>query len=86
MNCRNCGEGLSLVVCDLVSAPMSNSYLSAAEPDVPEIYYPLCVYVCTHCWLMQIEDYQKAHEIFGEDYRYYSLCEPFVKVPLNYIQ
>ncbi len=72
MKCHNCGEGLSLVVCDLVSAPMSNSYLSAAELDGPEIYYPLCVYVCTNCWLMQIEDYQKAHEIFGEDYRYYS--------------
>ncbi|GAA5262973.1 methyltransferase domain-containing protein [Methanocalculus sp. MC3] len=72
MKCRNCGEGLSLVVCDLVSAPMSNSYLSAAELDVSEIYYPLCVYVCTNCWLMQTEDYQKSHEIFGEEYRYYS--------------
>jgi SAM-dependent methyltransferase len=51
---------------------MSNSYLSAAELDGAEIYYPLCVYVCTNCWLMQIEDYQKSHEIFGEDYRYYS--------------
>jgi len=51
---------------------MSNSYLSVAELDGPEIYYPLSVYVCTHCWLMQIEDYQKSQEIFGEDYRYYS--------------
>jgi SAM-dependent methyltransferase len=72
MKCRNCGETLSLVVCDLVSAPMSNAYLSGIELDEPEIYYPLCVYVCDQCWLMQIEDYKKAHEIFGEDYRYYS--------------
>ncbi len=72
MNCRNCGEPLNLVVCDLVSSPMSNSYLSGVELDKPEIYYPLCVYVCTHCWLMQIEDYKRSHEIFGEDYRYYS--------------
>ena len=72
MKCRNCGDTLSLVVCDLVSAPMSNAYLSSEELDEPEIYYPLCVYVCNTCWLMQIEDYKKANEIFGEDYRYYS--------------
>ncbi len=72
MKCRNCGETLNLVVCDLVSAPMSNAYLSSVELDVPEIYYPLCVYVCHDCWLMQIEDYKKVQEIFGDDYRYYS--------------
>lgn len=72
MKCRNCGETLSLVVCDLVSAPMSNAYLSDINLSEPEIYYPLCVYVCDHCWLMQIEDYKKSKEIFGENYRYYS--------------
>jgi len=72
MECRNCGEKLSLVVCDLVSAPFSNAYLSAAELELPEIYYPLCLYVCNNCWLMQIEDFKKANEIFGDDYRYYS--------------
>jgi SAM-dependent methyltransferase len=72
MKCRHCGENLNLVVCDLVSAPFSNAYLSDVELQLPEIYYPLCVYVCNNCWLMQIEDYQKANEIFGDDYRYYS--------------
>jgi len=72
MRCRNCNNNLNLVVCDLVSAPFSNAYLSDSELLLPEIYYPLCVYVCENCWLMQIEDYQKAKEIFGEDYRYYS--------------
>jgi hypothetical protein len=72
MDCRNCGTHLNLVVCDLVSAPLSNAYISEAEIQKPEIYYPLCLYVCDHCWLMQIEDYKIADEIFGEDYRYYS--------------
>lgn len=72
MICRNCGNNLSLVVCDLVSAPLSNSYISETELKQPEIYYPLCLYTCEHCWLMQIEDYKKANEIFGEEYRYYS--------------
>ncbi len=72
MDCRNCGTNLSLIVCDLVSAPLSNAYISEAELRKPEIYYPLCLYVCERCWLMQIEDYKVADEIFGEDYRYYS--------------
>jgi len=72
MNCRNCGTNLSLIVCDLVSAPLSNAYISHTELKKPEIYYPLCLYVCEQCWLMQIEDYKKANEIFGEAYRYYS--------------
>jgi 2-polyprenyl-3-methyl-5-hydroxy-6-metoxy-1,4-benzoquinol methylase len=72
MDCRNCGTNLRLVVCDLVSAPLSNAYISEAELQKPEIYYPLCLYICEHCWLMQIEDYKVADEIFGEDYRYYS--------------
>ena len=59
-------------MCDLVSAPLSNAYISEAELSKPEIYYPLCLYICEHCWLMQIEDYKVADEIFGEDYRYYS--------------
>jgi 2-polyprenyl-3-methyl-5-hydroxy-6-metoxy-1,4-benzoquinol methylase len=51
---------------------LSNAYISEAELSKPEIYYPLCLYICEHCWLMQIEDYKVADEIFGEDYRYYS--------------
>lgn len=72
MKCRNYGETLSLVVCDLVSAPMSNAYHSGDELNEPEIYYSLCMYVCDQRWLIHIEDYKKAHEIFGEDYRHYS--------------
>ena len=59
-------------MCDLVSAPLSNAYIAEAELRKPEIYYPLCLYICNQCWLMQIEDYNKAHEIFGDTYRYYS--------------
>jgi len=77
MDCRNCGKPLSLIVCDLASAPPSNAYLSEAELGMPEIYYPLRLYICDNCWLMQIEDYKTANEIFGEDYRYYSSFSTF---------
>jgi SAM-dependent methyltransferase len=57
---------------DLGCAPPSNAYLSAADLDKPEIYYPLRLMVCTNCWLVQTEDYAGAEELFSADYAYFS--------------
>jgi SAM-dependent methyltransferase len=35
------------------------------------VYYPLHVYVCEHCFLVQLEEYEAAEDIFG-DYAYFS--------------
>jgi hypothetical protein len=57
---------------DLGFAPPSNAYLSANDLTKPEKYYPLKVKVCTHCWLVQTEDYAQADELFSADYAYFS--------------
>ena len=36
------------------------------------MYYPLKLYVCDHCWLVQTEDYARADELFRPDYAYFS--------------
>ncbi len=38
----------------------------------PEKCYPLKVMVCTHCWLVQTEDYAEVGELFNADYAYFS--------------
>lgn len=38
----------------------------------PERYYPLRLWVCEHCWLVQTEDYAEAGELFDADYAYFS--------------
>jgi SAM-dependent methyltransferase len=38
----------------------------------PERYYPLKLFVCEHCWLVQTEDYAQADELFSHDYAYFS--------------
>ena len=70
--CRHCGATLEHVFVDLGFAPPSNAYLDAADLGKPEIYYPLKLYVCTDCWLVQTEDYRHADELFGKDYAYFS--------------
>ncbi len=72
MNCRHCGTPLEHTFLDLGFAPPSNAYLSQSDLTKPEKYYPLKVKVCTHCWLVQTEDYAQADELFSADYAYFS--------------
>jgi 2-polyprenyl-3-methyl-5-hydroxy-6-metoxy-1,4-benzoquinol methylase len=72
MNCRHCDHPLVHVFLDLGFAPPSNNYLSQADLNKPERYYPLKLFVCDHCWLVQTEDYAEANELFSHDYAYFS--------------
>ena len=72
MNCRHCGSPLEHTFLDLGFAPPSNAYLNQADLTKPEKYYPLKVKVCSHCWLVQTEDYAQADELFSSDYAYFS--------------
>lgn len=72
MNCRHCHHRLQHVFLDLGFAPPSNAYLSEADLNKPESYYPLKLFVCEHCWLVQTEDYAQADELFSHDYAYFS--------------
>ena len=72
MKCRHCGQPLHLPFLDLGSAPPSNAYLSEAALRGPETWYPLRVLVCTHCWLVQTEDYAGREALFTHDYAYFS--------------
>ena len=72
MNCRHCARPLTHTFLDLGFAPPSNAYLTAADLQRPEKYYPLKTKVCDHCWLVQTEDYAQADELFSADYAYFS--------------
>ena len=72
MNCRFCGTELEYVFVDLGEAPPSNSFLNVAQLDKPESYYPLKIFVCSNCFLVQVDEYKKANEIFDSEYAYFS--------------
>lgn len=72
MRCRHCHNELEHVFLDLGYAPPSNAYLRKEQLKSPEVYFPLKLYVCDQCWLVQTEDYSKADELFCEDYAYFS--------------
>jgi hypothetical protein len=72
MKCRFCNHSLSQVFIDLVNSPASNSFLTKQQLDEPETFYPLKVFVCDSCYLVQVDEYQKSDAIFNGDYVYFS--------------
>lgn len=72
MKCRHCHTELEHVFLDLGYAPPSNDYLSKEALRAPETTFPLKLYVCDKCWLVQTEDYVEADELFSGDYAYFS--------------
>src|SRR5204862_7567718 len=63
---------LEQIFLDLGTAPPSNAYLGKEQLSAPERWFPLRVFVCTSCWLVQTEDYAHHAELFDSEYAYFS--------------
>jgi SAM-dependent methyltransferase len=72
MNCRFCKTHLTYVFIDLNNSPASNSFLTGEQLNEPEIFYPLKVFICDKCYLVQVDEYKKSDAIFSNDYAYFS--------------
>ena len=70
MKCRHCAAELRHVFLDLGEAPPSNNYVSGDSLDRPEAVYPLRLFVCDRCWLVQTEDFARADELFDVEEKY----------------
>src|SRR3954462_6900315 len=70
-NCRFCDTRLTHTLCDLGMSPLCESILAPDETNRMEPFYPLKVWVCHSCLLVQLEQYVSAEHIFTE-YAYFS--------------
>ncbi|AFY36960.1 C-methyltransferase [[Leptolyngbya] sp. PCC 7376] len=69
--CRFCQTPLSQTFVDLGMSPLANSYLKFESLSSAEKFYPLHTYVCSSCYLVQLEEFESPTHIFG-DYAYFS--------------
>lgn len=69
--CRFCGTQLEHTFVDLGMSPLCESYLQAEQLNQMESFYPLHVYVCGNCFLVQLQAYVTPEHIFS-DYAYFS--------------
>jgi len=71
ITCRSCGRNSAHTLVDLGMSPLANAYIRPSESGRAEPFYPLRVYVCGSCFLVQIEAVAPPEEIFS-DYAYFS--------------
>ena len=69
--CRFCGTSFRHRVVDLGMSPLCESFLRPDQLNQMEAFYPLHVWVCERCFLVQLEEYVTGEEIFS-DYAYFS--------------
>ena len=70
--CRHCAAPLSIRFLDLGFAPPSNAYLTSADLQKPELSFPLRLFACGTCRLVQTEDFAASDALFTDDYAYFS--------------
>lgn len=70
--CRHCTESLNDHILDLGHQPPSNNYLSKDQLDLAEFTYPLKVFICSKCGLVQLPAFLKPEELFTKNYPYFS--------------
>ena len=69
--CRFCGANLHHTFVDLGMSPLANAYLTPAQLNQMEPFFPLHVYVCERCFLVQLEEFASPEDIFSE-YAYFA--------------
>jgi SAM-dependent methyltransferase len=69
--CRHCQTPLETSFCDLGMSPLANSYVRFEDASKMEPFYPLHAYVCGECFLVQLQEFESAENIFS-DYAYFS--------------
>jgi SAM-dependent methyltransferase len=70
--CRHCAAPLSIQFLDLGYAPPSNAYLTPADLRKPELTFPLRLFACGNCRLVQTEDFAASDALFTDEYAYFS--------------
>ena len=85
-HCRFCGTAFRHTVVDLGMSPLCESFLRGDQLNQMEPFYPLRVWVCDRCFLVQLEEYVTGEEIFT-DYAYFSsFSDTWLRHARNYVE
>lgn len=70
--CRFCKKSMNQTFVDLGLSPISNDFVNLERLNYSTKFYPLHAYVCNHCFLVQLEEFESPEQIFNTDYAYFS--------------
>jgi SAM-dependent methyltransferase len=85
-SCRFCGAPLTRTFVDLGMSPLCETYPGESDLNRGESFYPLRVYVCDECFLVQLDEYESAESIFSEYAYFSSYSDSWLKHAKNYCE
>lgn len=77
--CRICGQPLADTFVDLGLSPLSNQFVRREDAELPAVFYPLKAMVCSHCFLVQVGEFEAPEHIFGEYVYFSSFSDSWLK-------
>ncbi|SVB58081.1 uncharacterized protein METZ01_LOCUS210935 [marine metagenome] len=77
MRCKFCNTEITDATFDLGSTAISNALIKEANLNSVEETFPLILYTCSKCFLVQIEEQVASNRIFTEEYVYFSSLSKF---------
>ena len=87
--CRICISSDLVKILDLGEMPLANAFLKKEDLDRPEVKFPLVVYFCNNCGLLQLLDVVNQEILFRHYYYLTSTSKPladhFVKLGKNLV-
>lgn len=85
-SCRFCGTTLTHTFVDLGMSPLCETYIPVDRLNSMEAFYPLHVYVCQACFLVQLEEYVSPQDIYVEYAYFSSYSDSWVEHARQYCQ
>jgi len=82
--CRFCGQALRHTFVDLGMSPLCQTHIETSQLDRMEPFYPLHVYLCEHCFLVQLREYVAPEAIFTEYAYFSSYSDTWLKLAREY--
>ena len=77
-NCRICKNSDLIKILDLGNMPLANAFLKKEDLGNPELKFPLAVYFCKNCGLLQLLDVADPEILFEHYYYLTSTSKPLV--------
>ena len=84
--CRFCAAPLRTTFADLGMSPLCETFLRAEELNRMEPFYPLRVWVCDRCFLVQLQEYVSPSDIFTEYAYFSSYSTSWLKHAKDYVE
>ena len=83
--CRFCHAPLTRTFVDLGMSPLCQTHLEPRELNGAEAFYPLHVFICERCLLVQLQQYVTPEAIFSEYAYFSSFVDTLVREAERYV-